>query len=59
MDLYVDMQWSKYKIGGGGSLSISGPLRDPADISRCIVEVSWAPDLSIAKLLHESREEEK
>ena len=41
----------KYKIGGGGSLSISGPLRDPADISRCIVDVNWAPDLSIVKFL--------
>jgi len=43
--------WLKYKIRGGGSLSISEPLRDPADISRCIVNVNWAPDLSIAKFL--------
>jgi len=40
-----------YKIEGGGSLSISGLLRDPADISRCIVDVNWAPDLSIVKFL--------
>ena len=46
-----DSQSLKYKIGGGGSLSISGPLRDPADISRCIVDVIWAPDLSIVKFL--------
>ena len=44
-------QWLKYKIGGGGSLSISGPLRDPADISQCIVDVNWVPDLSIVKFL--------
>ena len=44
-------QWLKYKIGGGGSLSISGPQRDPADIFRCIVDVNWAPDLSIVKFM--------
>ena len=44
-------QWLKYKIRGGGSVLISGPLRDPADISRCIVDVNWAPDLSIVKFL--------
>ena len=49
MDNYI--QWLKYKIGGGGSLSISGPLRDPADISRCIVDANWAPDLSTVKFL--------
>ena len=45
------IQWLKYKIGGGGSQSISWPLRDLADISRCIVDVNWAPDLSIVKFL--------
>jgi len=44
-------QWLKYKIEEGGSLSISGPLRDTADISRCIVDDIWAPDLSIVKYL--------
>ena len=48
---YTYAQWLKYKIGGGGSLSISEYLRDPADISRCIVDVNWAPDISIAKYL--------
>ena len=44
-------QWLKYKIGGGGSLLISGPLRDPADIFRCIVDANWASDLSTVKFL--------
>ena len=44
-------QWLKYKIGGGGSPSISGPLRDLADISRCVIDVHWAPDLSMVKFL--------
>ena len=26
-------------------------LRDPADISRCIVDVNWAPDLSIVTFM--------
>jgi len=43
--IIYNSQWLKYKIGGGGSLSISGPLRDPADISRCIVDVNWVSDL--------------
>ena len=56
--------WLKYTIGGSGSLSISGPLRDPADVnacivdvnwvrlmSPCIVDVNWAPDLLIIKFL--------
>ena len=42
-------RWLKYKISGGGSLSISGPLTDPADISRRIVDE--APDLSVVKFL--------
>ena len=37
------IQWLNYKIGGGGSLSILGPLRDPADISRGIVECKCPP----------------
>ena len=45
------IQWLTFEIGGGGFLSISGPLRDPADISWCIIDVNWAPDLSIVKFL--------
>ena len=44
-------QWVKHKTGEGGSLSISGPLRDPADISRCIVDVYWAPGSLDNKIL--------